>query len=274
MSYVKDTFNPNNNMKNIHILPTDKPSRLHLGDSGLVLCDLNYNSSTINGQHIYITSDEEIEKGDYYIKLKNRQYVNRSGGTKFEGLYKDCKKIILTTDSKLAPDVQKIDDEFLKWLVKNPTCEEVEVNYENYKKGVGLMTSTWRISEDDYYKIIIPTEESEPELDCPYDFTSRCTISRCDCKPKQESKQTDWEFEISSGYYGYRNKITGDWIYESEYLKIFGEPKEKTFEEILSKMSLVSKHLTMTSDGHGEFPDGFMLTEEGVKYIVKQLKNK
>jgi len=22
------------------------------------------------------------------------------------------------------------------------------------------------------------------ELDCPYDFTSRCTMGRCDCKPK------------------------------------------------------------------------------------------
>jgi len=25
--------------------------------------------------------------------------------------------------------------------------------------------------------------EAQP-LDCPYDFTSRCTIGRCDCKPK------------------------------------------------------------------------------------------
>lgn len=23
-------------------------------------------------------------------------------------------------------------------------------------------------------------------LDCPYDFTSRCTMGRCDCKPKEE----------------------------------------------------------------------------------------
>ena len=22
------------------------------------------------------------------------------------------------------------------------------------------------------------------ELDCPYEFTSRCTMGRCDCKPK------------------------------------------------------------------------------------------
>lgn len=24
----------------------------------------------------------------------------------------------------------------------------------------------------------------ESKLDCPYDFTSRCTLGRCDCKPK------------------------------------------------------------------------------------------
>jgi len=26
----------------------------------------------------------------------------------------------------------------------------------------------------------------EQRLDCPYDFTSRCTMGSCDCKPKQE----------------------------------------------------------------------------------------
>lgn len=24
----------------------------------------------------------------------------------------------------------------------------------------------------------------DDELDCPYDFTSRCTMGRCNCKPK------------------------------------------------------------------------------------------
>ena len=26
-------------------------------------------------------------------------------------------------------------------------------------------------------------------LDCPYDFTSRCTMGRCDCKPKENTIQ-------------------------------------------------------------------------------------
>jgi hypothetical protein len=35
-------------------------------------------------------------------------------------------------------------------------------------------------------------------LDCPYDFTSRCTMGRCDCKPKQETLEegAKWRHEI------------------------------------------------------------------------------
>ena len=34
-------------------------------------------------------------------------------------------------------------------------------------------------------------------LDCPYDFTSRCTMGRCDCKPKQETLEegAKWRHE-------------------------------------------------------------------------------
>ena len=30
-------------------------------------------------------------------------------------------------------------------------------------------------------------------LDCPYDFTSRCTMGRCDCKPKEERRYSEEE---------------------------------------------------------------------------------
>jgi hypothetical protein len=112
-------------MKNIHILPTDQPSRLHLwtDENGmrLALCELEY-SHTRNTQHIYITSDEEIKKGEYYLGDDTHIYnlvtsVNNNG-----------KKIILTTNIELIEDgVQAIDDEFLEWFVKNPTCEFVKV---------------------------------------------------------------------------------------------------------------------------------------------------
>jgi hypothetical protein len=52
-------------------------------------------------------------------------------------------KIILTTDRDLiADDVQAIDDEFLEWFVKNPSCEEVKY-----------------VGDDCYREIIIPQKE-------------------------------------------------------------------------------------------------------------------
>jgi hypothetical protein len=118
-------------MKNIHLIPTDKPSRLHLGDSGLVLCDLNFGRNTINGQNICITSDEEIKEGDWFI-YKN-EIIYRDKG-KVDSMWVDAvkngKKIILTDNKDLIKDgVQAIDDEFLQWFVKNPSCERVEVSY-------------------------------------------------------------------------------------------------------------------------------------------------
>jgi hypothetical protein len=48
-------------------------------------------------------------------------------GYRKECLGKEVCKIILTTDQDLIKDgVQAIDDEFLEWFVKNPSCEEVE----------------------------------------------------------------------------------------------------------------------------------------------------
>ena len=58
-------------MKNIYILPTDKPSRLHYSN-GQISYKLvlkkefsKCNDGLLSGQrHIYITSDEEIEEGE------------------------------------------------------------------------------------------------------------------------------------------------------------------------------------------------------------------
>ncbi len=55
-------------MKNIHLLPTDKPSKLTKNNLGklIKLNGLQYQEVNIN-QHIYITSDEEIKEGDWVI---------------------------------------------------------------------------------------------------------------------------------------------------------------------------------------------------------------
>ena len=147
-------------MKNLHLIPTDKPSRLHLGKSGLVLCDLVFNPMTINSQHIYITSDEEIKDRDWYISLEGKllQFTGRNVlGDKFK-----APKIILTTDQDLIKDgIQEISEDFLQWFVKNPSCERVEVE----KKY-----SDFTVDPFVGYKIIIPQEEPKQE----YKYIGEC----------------------------------------------------------------------------------------------------
>jgi hypothetical protein len=156
-------------MKNIHLLPTDKPSRLHYYSNvtfGVSKEHLNWKQ----GRNIYITNSEQIKEGERGLSINDAVY------THFNHLGKDYgKKIILTTDQDLIKDgVQAIDDEFLEWFVKNPSCEKVEFQrwYDGYKFG---------------YKIIIPQEK--PKQNCE---NCKHPISKYGCacgKQKEEPKQ-------------------------------------------------------------------------------------
>ena len=144
-------------MKNLHVLPTDKPSRLRIGDNrnfvfGLVQSAIVSKNDSFTNQHIYITSDEEIKEGvnQWYLdKFLNKP--RNSSGSQY-GEKQDV--IILTTDQSLD-GVQAIDDEFLEWFVKNPSCEEVEANKLYYGALSGFADAS--------YKIIIPKEEPKQE---------------------------------------------------------------------------------------------------------------
>jgi hypothetical protein len=101
-------------MKNIHVLPTDKPSRLHNVANGNLILDNDLSYTSWYRKYIYITSDEEIKEGYYYDLTHN--IVMKS--IFYQSSDKNCKKIILTTDQDLIKDgVQAIDDEFLEWFV-------------------------------------------------------------------------------------------------------------------------------------------------------------
>jgi hypothetical protein len=115
-------------------------------------------------QNIYITSDEEIKEGDWSFELHNGdskatspKFKDKKGNNWWlrqinmncSASDPECKKIILTTDETLIKDgVQAIPDEFLEWFVKNPSCENVEVEYGDDGNG---------------YQIIIPKEEPKQE---------------------------------------------------------------------------------------------------------------
>ena len=94
-------------------------------------------------QNIYITSDEEIKEGDWFLEKAGRQYPIHWNDV--DKLNRHCKKIILTTDP-LLDGVQAIDDEFLEWFVKNPSREYV--NFISYGNEKGTKD----------YELIIPKE--------------------------------------------------------------------------------------------------------------------
>jgi hypothetical protein len=141
-------------MKNIHLIPTDKPSRLFLKENTL-LFNNQYTLQKIftkgKCQNIYITKLEEIKEGvdQWYLdKVLNEPY--NSGGAQYSSK-QDV--IILTTDQELIKDgVQAIDDTFLEWFVNNSNCEEVKVELHEVSFVI----------TDNIYKIIIPQEEPQP----------------------------------------------------------------------------------------------------------------
>jgi hypothetical protein len=151
-------------MKNIHLIATDKPSRLLLSKRDYYQFLKDNASTNINNhfegnyQHIYITSDEKPKEGDWYFDGTDLVHKKTKYNDSLVDGNKQAKKIILTTDQDLI-GVQAIDDEFLEWFVKNPSCESVEVFKERYH-GVEFI--------DDYpkgffdYKIIIPQVEPNP----------------------------------------------------------------------------------------------------------------
>ena len=114
-------------MKNVHLLATDKPSRLFDFMTALVLTDKVSPNDSGTNHHIYITSsDEEIKEGDWVI---DKNGLLAKVITELTWHFINSKKIILTTDQDLISDgVQPIDDGFLEWFVKNSSCEWVEIN--------------------------------------------------------------------------------------------------------------------------------------------------
>jgi hypothetical protein len=220
-------------VKNIHILPTDKPSRLHF-DGKLFLSPNYQDSKTINsiveGRNIYITSNEEIKLGDWVLNIEENTIFKPSNDeindikNSEAKYYEYCKKIILTTDQDLIKDgVQAIDDEFLEWFVKNPSCEYVKITKDKIRQDKEFNDiSHWNIYE---YKISIPKEE--PKFISGQFFLERADEVIVIHRPKQETLEEvaerllrdhrDFEVEGDSSYQNGRlNGILEGLKYQSE----------------------------------------------------------
>jgi hypothetical protein len=236
-------------MKNIHVLPTNKPSRLHLKSDGFYLTkEENSFIPYSYPQNIYITSDEEIKEGDWFTSVP-RGTIHKCTGIfennlidntwenreKVEITKADCKKIILTTDQDLIKDgVQSIDDDFLEWFVKNPSCESVDVNdwidtNGNIAFGGNIR---YQISCSTYKEITIPQEESKQEYkyigECNGNNDNGCFLDSpaydCGCftrvvkeKPKQETLEEAIKQELENHFFSNISEIK-----QAEYFINFG----------------------------------------------------
>ena len=181
-------------MKNIHLLPTSQRSRLANRDSNNKLEVSEKNTLFVNGfgftpHNIYITNNEKIKDGEYGLSKLGEIIKFHSGYD-----YRYYAKIILTTDQDLIKDgVQAIDDEFLEWFVKNPSCDEVETSLEETQYGNGIY-------EYVIYKRFIPKEE--PKQDFPMQKLIDIMESDEELRHKQETleENNEWSLEKAQQY--------------------------------------------------------------------------
>ena len=159
-------------MKNIHILPTLKLSRLHYYyyfDGQPVYGLSPTNLSWRNGRHLYITSDENKKLKDYVYDVQTHNIFRIDNYSELESAQNEqYKKIILTTDLELIVEgVQAIDDKFLQWFIKNHECEFIKIDNIRDRVYVDdhLITST-HIK----YEISIPQEKpTKKEMEKKWD---------------------------------------------------------------------------------------------------------
>lgn len=182
-------------MKNIYLIPTNKPSRLYYKDGKYKLANstmaMDWYKSSVGYKpiNIHVTYEGDIKEGDWYLDTitntlfkSDKIFLNGVG----------YKKIILTTDPTLIADwIQPISDDFLQWFVNNSSCESVEVEKENicarcYSNDVNDCWSAKECSDGKYdkikYKIIFPKEEPK---DVVLGYKTSIVAQMLD-EPKQE----------------------------------------------------------------------------------------
>jgi len=223
-------------MKNLHVLPTDKPSRLACDFDKLILNSRLLSPILYKTQNIYITNDEEIKEGvDQWYLDKFLNKPRSSGGSQYA---EKQDVIILTTDQDLIKDgVQAIDDEFLEWFVQNPSYEEVDIMTDSYTMNQFFEL---KLKPDIFkYKIIIPSEEPKPHSFCETP-NEKCTMNYCDTNGCQNRKRE------------------------------LVEPKQETLEEAIYKIFKSKEYSNLESNPNAY---GFMLAgaQEGAKYQAERM---
>jgi len=144
------------------MLPTNEKAGLKLGLNGLLVNNtLGYDSHFTN-QHLYFLSDDEIKEGDWYLKNGESIIVSALGEI-VKGDYKNCKKIIATTDMSLKQEIFGLGETAMCFLPQpsegfiqkfvnaynsgNPITE-VMVEYNHILSTTGLNNEWLKVASD------------------------------------------------------------------------------------------------------------------------------
>jgi hypothetical protein len=239
------------NMKNIYVLPTDKPSRFFITNEDEYGFREHYapdTMQTIKCMNIHITSDDEIKEGveQWYLDKFLNKPMN-SGGAQY-GERQNV--IILTTDQDLIKDgVQPIDDDFLEWFVNNPSCESVEVDRDEREVGNHLGGVVIEYGD---YKIITPQEEPK---DVVLGYKTSIVAQMLDSKEELKQKSpVEWlESRITVLI---PDDIGSQLMFKNNIKK--AKEMEENQQKLLSASWAKSREQTREVSMHIGFASGFM----------------
>jgi hypothetical protein len=259
-------------MKNIYLIKTDKPSRLYLQSNNELQLRTNIIRTSEDylgtNQHIYITNSEKPKARDWVLgdfpdnpigkvisKYGQEFTVQSLNGDKYGLAEYDSKKIILTTDPDLIKEgIQSINDEFLQWFVKNPSCEMVEVVFSN--RGITGIEKILKTFGE--YKIILPQEEPKQETleEAAEQFANDCTLV---------SEAAAYEAFIAGAKFQAQRM----------YTDVLEEPKQLTVEEVAEKYCLINNipidQMIVKNDRSCEFETPITMFIKGAKFQAERM---
>jgi hypothetical protein len=206
--------------RNVHLIKTDEPTGIFESNTGLQFSIRDkVRVEPLKGFHIYITDDSKIQEGDYGIGFAHGirgvgrgYYVFKQDGTssgKLNALCEGSKKVIMTTDPNLAPDVQKIDDDFLEWFVAHPSCEYIQTTELSLFNGDTGESGHYK------YEIIIPQAEAKLDLekemfDLEQELGIPSNLRWHNSKPKQEDIFEEAKSALREYILANKEKVTED----------------------------------------------------------------
>lgn len=166
--------------KNVHVLVTNKKSKVYWDhNEKKLMCSKTVKGQTVfrTNNHIYITSDEEIEDGiwayyrhpisggDLITKIINKRYSLNNPAyevhhTEGYGVIGGYQKVIMTTDPKLIEDgVREMTHEHIEWFIAS--CDAAGCIIKNV--AIDKETMMVGFPYKGYYKYIIEEKDHQIE---------------------------------------------------------------------------------------------------------------